>query len=88
MRRRWIKGPFSYQPLQAGIVGGSGGGLTESARIKAYIARLERDGIARVKMFIVITIAYLIFWGPLFLVTLFSYGDYKTETPSTRCDTT
>ena len=57
--------------------------LTESARIKAYIARLERDGIARVKMFIVITIAYLIFWGPLFLVTLFSYGDYKTETPST-----
>ena len=39
-------------------------------------------------MFIVITIAYLIFWGPLFLVTLFSYGDYKTETPSTRCDTT
>ena len=72
------------QPLQGGVVGGVG--LTESARIKAYIARLERDGIARVKMFIVITIAYLIFWGPLFLVTLFSYGDYKTETPSTRCD--
>ena len=62
--------------------------LTESARIKAYIARLERDGIARVKMFIVITIAYLIFWGPLFLVTLFSYGDYKTETPSTSHEVT
>ena len=39
-------------------------------------------------MFIVITIAYLIFWGPLFLVTLFSYGDYKTETPSTSHEVT
>jgi len=44
---------------------------------------MEREGLARVKMFVVITVAYLIFWGPLFLVTLFSYGDYKTETPST-----
>ena len=34
-------------------------------------------------MFTVITIADLIFWGPLFLVTLFSYtDDYKTESPS------
>ena len=39
-------------------------------------------------MFIVITIAYLIFWGPLFLVTLFSYADYKTETPSTSHEVT
>ena len=62
--------------------------LSESARIKSYIARLEREGIARVKMFIVITIAYLIFWGPLFLVTLFSYADYKTETPSTSHEVT
>ena len=59
--------------------------LSESARIKSYIARLEREGIARVKMFIVITIAYLIFWGPLFLVTLFSYADYKTETGPSVC---
>ena len=62
--------------------------MSESARIKSYIARLEREGIARVKMFIVITIAYLIFWGPLFLVTLFSYADYKTETPSTSHEVT
>merc|ERR1712141_80238 len=48
--------------------------LSESARIKSYIARLEREGIARVKMFIVITVAYLIFWGPLFLVTLFNWS--------------
>jgi hypothetical protein len=39
-------------------------------------------------MFVVITVAYLIFWGPLFLVTLFSYGDYKTETPSTSHEVT
>jgi hypothetical protein len=45
---------------------------------------MEQEGIARVKMFMVITVAYLVFWGPLFLVTLFSWADYKTETPSTR----
>ena len=49
---------------------------------------MEEEGIARVKMFIAITVAYLIFWGPLFLVTLFSYGDYKTETPSTSHEVT
>ena len=49
---------------------------------------MEREGLARVKMFVVITVAYLIFWGPLFLVTLFSYGDYKTETPSTSHEVT
>ena len=64
------------------------GHTSESARIKSYLAKLEREGIARVKMFIVITIAYLIFWGPLFLVTLFSYTDYKTEDPSTSHEVT
>ena len=55
----------------------------------SYLAKLEREGIARVKMFTVITIAYLIFWGPLFLVTLFSYtDDYKTENPSTSHEVT
>jgi hypothetical protein len=49
---------------------------------------MEREGLARVKMFFVITVAYLVFWGPLFLVTLFSYGDYKTETPSTSHEVT
>ena len=29
----------------------------------------------KVKMFIVITMAYLIFWGPLFIVTLANYTD-------------
>ena len=67
---------------------GNGHPPSESARIKSYLAKLEREGIARVKMFIVITIAYLIFWGPLFLVTLFSYTDYKTEDPSTSHEVT
>ncbi len=57
-------------------------------RLKSYIAKMEREGIQRVKMFIAITVAYLVFWGPLFLVTLFSYGDYKTETPSTSHEVT
>ena len=35
---------------------------------------MEREGVARVKMFLVITVAYLIFWGPLFLVTLFNWS--------------
>jgi len=46
----------------------------ESNKIQSYIAKMEREGIARVKMFIVITVAYLIFWGPLFIVTLFNWG--------------
>ena len=60
----------------------------DSQRIKTYLAKMEHEGLARVKMFVVITVAYLIFWGPLFLVTLFSYGDYKTETPSTSHEVT
>ena len=43
----------------------------DSRRLKSYIAKMEEEGIARVKMFMAITVAYLIFWGPLFLVTLF-----------------
>ena len=43
-------------------------------RIGAYIKRMEKEGVARVKMFLVITVAYLIFWGPLFLVTLFNWS--------------
>jgi hypothetical protein len=31
---------------------------------------MEREGVQRVKMFLVITTAYVLFWGPLFFVTL------------------
>ena len=30
----------------------------------------EEEGIKHVKMFVIITLAYVIFWGPLFVVTL------------------
>ena len=43
-------------------------------KIGVYIERMEREGIARVKMFLVITVTYLIFWGPLFLVTLLNWS--------------
>ena len=50
------------------------GGLPPPNNIGVYIERMEREGIARVKMFLVITVAYLIFWGPLFLVTLLNWS--------------
>uniref|UniRef100_A0A0K2TZ94 G-protein coupled receptors family 1 profile domain-containing protein n=1 Tax=Lepeophtheirus salmonis TaxID=72036 RepID=A0A0K2TZ94_LEPSM len=68
--------------LVTALINVNAGVDSESYRIKSYIQKMEKEGIARVKMFIIITVAYLIFWGPLFLVTLFSYGDYKTEDPS------
>jgi hypothetical protein len=43
-------------------------------RICNYIRHMEREGVQRVKMFMVITSAYVIFWGPLFLVTLLQPG--------------
>ena len=47
-------------------------------RIGHYIQRMEKEGVTRVKMFFVITVAYLIFWGPLFLVTLLNWDwDYE-----------
>ena len=42
-------------------------------KVKMYLNKMEREGIDRMKMFLVITIAYLIFWGPLFLVTLVNW---------------
>ncbi|KAF2358790.1 G protein-coupled receptor rhodopsin-like [Trinorchestia longiramus] len=42
----------------------------EHRQVKSYIARMEKEGVERVKMFVVVIVAYLVFWGPLFLVTL------------------
>lgn len=53
--------------------GGSQGG-EDHRRICNYIRHMEREGVQRVKMFMVITSAYVIFWGPLFLVTLLQPG--------------
>jgi len=50
----------------------------QSVKIQEYIRHLETEGIARVKMYMIITTAYLIFWAPLFLVTLTNYtSDWK-----------
>lgn len=38
--------------------------------MRNYLRRMEREGVQRVKMFLVITAAYVLFWGPLFFVTL------------------
>ncbi|XP_048514735.1 uncharacterized protein LOC110117452 isoform X2 [Athalia rosae] len=47
-----------------------GGAIEEHRRMRNYLRRMEREGVQRVKMFLVITAAYVIFWGPLFFVTL------------------
>ncbi|XP_026328847.1 uncharacterized protein LOC113236853 isoform X6 [Hyposmocoma kahamanoa] len=39
-------------------------------RLRGYLARVEREGVRRVRMFLVITAAYVLFWGPLFIITL------------------
>ena len=41
--------------------------------MKHYLERINREGVARVKMFFIVTIAYLLFWGPLFLVCIISF---------------
>ncbi|XP_022654721.1 uncharacterized protein LOC111247720 isoform X1 [Varroa destructor] len=43
---------------------------SSSDSVQNYIGRLEREGIRRVKMFVIMLIAYIVFWGPLFSVTL------------------
>lgn len=42
----------------------------ESQHIQGYIHRLEQEGVRRVKSFAIILAAYIIFWGPLFTLTL------------------
>ncbi|KAK3875511.1 hypothetical protein Pcinc_019630 [Petrolisthes cinctipes] len=44
----------------------------EHRQVNSYITRMEKEGVERVKMFLVVTVAYVVFWGPLFLVTLFT----------------
>ncbi|XP_029678115.1 uncharacterized protein LOC115244546 isoform X1 [Formica exsecta] len=46
------------------------GAVEEHRKMRNYLRRMEREGVQRVKMFLVITAAYVIFWGPLFFVTL------------------
>ena len=42
-------------------------------QVRRYLSRVRREGTARVKMFFIVTVAYLLFWGPLFVVTLVNW---------------
>ncbi|KAK4879010.1 hypothetical protein RN001_007156 [Aquatica leii] len=46
------------------------GALEEHRKMRDYLRLMEKEGVQRVKMFLVITAAYVLFWGPLFFVTL------------------
>ncbi|XP_076030791.1 uncharacterized protein LOC143018984 isoform X3 [Oratosquilla oratoria] len=53
----------------------------EHRQVNSYISRMEREGVERVKMFVVVTIAYVVFWGPLFLVTILTPSTNKAGLP-------
>ncbi|CAG2118839.1 unnamed protein product, partial [Medioppia subpectinata] len=46
----------------------------EQRNFYSYVQRLEHEGVSRVKMFVVILVAYLLFWGPLYTITLAQPG--------------
>ena len=43
-------------------------------QLKNYVSRMEKEGVARVKMLSIVTGSYLIFWGPLFIVTVWNWN--------------
>merc|ERR1719186_960000 len=44
------------------------------SQVKNYVNRMEKEGVARVKMLSIVTGFYLIFWGPLFIVTVWNWN--------------
>ncbi|XP_057664408.1 uncharacterized protein LOC130898862 isoform X1 [Diorhabda carinulata] len=69
-----VDGIGSGNGIGIGVMGGGGcGALEEHRRMRDYLRRMEREGVQRVKMFLVITAAYVLFWGPLFFVTLVNH---------------
>lgn len=63
-------GGISHANIGSGGFGGGIGALEEHRRMRNYLRRMEQEGVQRVKMFLIITAAYVLFWGPLFFVTL------------------
>ncbi|XP_061934892.1 uncharacterized protein LOC114578003 isoform X3 [Apis cerana] len=59
-----------HKDLTKANVEARSGAAEEHRKMRNYLKRMEREGVQRVKMFLVITAAYGIFWGPLFFVTL------------------
>ena len=67
-----MSGPDSSLPLK---------GLT----VERQLMQMEVEGINQVKMFVIITLAYLIFWGPFIVVTLANISmDWKDVKSSLR----
>jgi hypothetical protein len=52
------------------------------SQVQSHVAGMERDTVHRVKMFGVITVAYFVFWGPLFVATLLEKGPTADPVPS------
>ena len=44
------------------------------SQVRNYVTRVEEEGIAKVKMLSIITGSYFIFWGPLFIVTVWNWS--------------
>nr|XP_023027579.1 uncharacterized protein LOC111515599 [Leptinotarsa decemlineata] len=68
-KRKFIALKLQYEE----IFRKASGALEEHRRMREYLRMMERDGVQRVKMFLVITAAYILFWGPLFFVTLVNH---------------
>ena len=47
---------------------------SKGLKVEHQMMILEEEGINQVKMFVIITLAYLIFWGPLFVVTVWHWS--------------
>ncbi|XP_043602286.1 uncharacterized protein LOC122576280 isoform X2 [Bombus pyrosoma] len=62
-----------YKDLTKANVEARSGAAEEHRKMRNYLKRMEREGVQRVKMFLVVTAAYGILWGPLFFVTLVNH---------------
>ncbi|XP_060829743.1 uncharacterized protein LOC132914558 isoform X2 [Bombus pascuorum] len=63
-----------HKDLTKANVEARSGAAEEHRKMRNYLKRMEREGVQRVKMFLVVTAAYVIFWGPLFFVTLVNHA--------------
>ena len=45
-----------------------------SGEVEAISRQVQREGLARVRILSILSTSYIIFWSPLFAVTLFSWS--------------
>lgn len=46
------------------------GDVCDNHRIRRHVHHMEQEGVQRVKMFVITTVAYVLFWSPLFIITI------------------